>query len=164
MLININYDIKHTYQLLRSSSTSTVWRSRPGAHLVPEEKCVLLLWLPNDHTFDDHLPVLTSGKGVPRPTCVMALVPGINVGVGLLVLIILWALTILAIIALAAVPKARFATACRHAQVCDNKWGVTPLFLFYRPSLNIKICNPCGSSSICGYHNHITVLSTAVAW
>ena len=39
----------------------------------------------------------------------MALVPGLNIGVGILVLIIIWIITVLAVIALAAVPKARFA-------------------------------------------------------
>lgn len=39
----------------------------------------------------------------------MALVPGLNIGVGILVLIILWVISLLTVIALAAVPKARFA-------------------------------------------------------
>ena len=37
----------------------------------------------------------------------MAVVPGLNIGVGLLVLIILWVATALACIAMAAIPKAR---------------------------------------------------------
>lgn len=39
----------------------------------------------------------------------MALISGLNIGVGLLVLLILWVASVLAIVALAAVPKARFA-------------------------------------------------------
>ena len=38
----------------------------------------------------------------------MALVPGLNIGVGFLVLIIIWAATVLGAISLAAVPKARY--------------------------------------------------------
>ena len=37
----------------------------------------------------------------------MALVPGLNIGVGLLLLIVIWAATLAATLALAAVPKAR---------------------------------------------------------
>jgi len=37
----------------------------------------------------------------------MALVPGLNIGVGLLLLIIIWTATLIATLALAAVPKAR---------------------------------------------------------
>ena len=38
----------------------------------------------------------------------MAVVAGLNIGVGLLVLIIMWTVAVLAVIALAAVPKARY--------------------------------------------------------
>ena len=37
----------------------------------------------------------------------MALVPGLNVGVGFFILLSLWFVTVLAIIVLAAIPKAR---------------------------------------------------------
>ena len=51
----------------------------------------------------------------------MALVPGLNIGAGILVLIILWIITVLAVIALAAVPKARFAKKVKLSlQACSG--------------------------------------------
>ena len=43
----------------------------------------------------------------PAPRAAMAVVPGLNIGVGLLLLIVVWAAALLVSLALAAVPKAR---------------------------------------------------------
>lgn len=43
----------------------------------------------------------------------MAIVPGLNIGVGLLILIILWVAAGIAVVVLAAIPKARWAKSVR---------------------------------------------------
>ena len=59
------------------------------------------------------LPWLHSVPNIAHYACVlpchhvMALVPGLNIGVGLLLLILVWVAAVLATLALAAVPKAR---------------------------------------------------------
>ena len=50
----------------------------------------------------------------------MALVPGLNIGVGILVLTILWIITVLAVVALAAVQKARYKQYVRDVGVTIN--------------------------------------------
>ena len=75
--------------------------------------------------------VTTVTKPIVCTPRAMALVPGLNIGVGILVLIILWIITVLAVIALAAVPKARFAKVYldRSVHACAGCGVISLLFL-----------------------------------
>ena len=48
----------------------------------------------------------------------MAIVPGLNIGVGLLILIILWIAAGVAVVVLAAIPKARWVSGNRYENLC----------------------------------------------
>ena len=84
----------------------------------------------------------------------MALVPGLNIGVGILVLIIIWIITMLAVIALAAVPKARFAKNNQISQACK---GCGDFFV-----VSLKIWDPSSAASLCGGDYSATILSKTV--
>ena len=88
----------------------------------------------------------------------MALVPGLNIGVGILVLIILWIITVLAVIALAAVPKARFVNESLsrsvHACGCHGCDFI----------VSLKIWHPGSATSVCGDNYSAAVLSETISW
>lgn len=64
-------------------------------------------------TVDDHYHLQRERErattpGVPPECGQMALVPGLNIGVGLFLIISVWCIAVLAILALAAIPKVRY--------------------------------------------------------